>query len=64
MRPSFADCIVACLESADYCAEWARLRGVTLPKDPKDGREQKRVADLFLQDVYELVYLRAGDERA
>lgn len=55
--PWFWVCVENAMKLPEFIDNWARLRGVEIPKPPYEG-EAAKLRDLFLEDVYELIYTR------
>jgi hypothetical protein len=58
--PNFADWVTLCARTPEYVNNWARLRGISVPRTPMDrliddasGRSED-TAKLFMADAFDL----------
>lgn len=62
--PWFLQCVAVASSNSEFVDQWLRLRGINLPRSTierlvsESTGEGDAVAELFLKDVYDLIYSR------
>jgi len=63
-QTGFSECVRAALGSPEFIEQWARVRGIKISGSPLEASIDRatgydsHVAQTFLADVYDLIYLR------